>query len=146
MFIVARLLCGMFIKQKWMLWDQVDEILSVRRIFPQVKMGWDLRSFQILQWWEKTLIRTPKPFLVWRDFYCDDFRVCWELYDAFPVIYKQCLVKVRWSWWEPVEMISLNRCCITVTSVQFPTCRTHFSVSPCNLSSENLQWSDITPV
>lgn len=42
-------------------------------------------------------------------------------------------------------MIPLNRCCITVTSVQFPTCKTHFSVSPCNLSSDNVQRGDITP-
>lgn len=41
------------------------------------------------------------------------------------------LVKVHWLWWEAVEMISLNRCCVTVTSVQclrtIPTCKTHFS-------------------
>lgn len=27
------------------------------------------------------------------------------------------LGKVYWLWWEAVEMISLNRCCVTVTSV-----------------------------
>lgn len=42
-------------------------------------------------------------------------------------------------------MISLNRCCIAVTGVQFPTRKSHFSVSPCNLSSDDVQRGDITP-
>ena len=42
-----------------------------------------------------------------------------------------CSVKVYRLWWEAAEMISVNRCCITVTSVRclktIPTCKTHFS-------------------
>lgn len=47
--------------------------------------------------------------------------------------------------WESVDVIPESRCCITVTSVQFPTRKGHFSVSPCNLSSDDVQRGDITP-
>lgn len=52
------------------------------------------------------------------------------------------LREVYCLWWEAVEMISLNRCCVTVTSVQclktIPICRTH-SLPPCNLSFDNVR-------